>query len=728
MKKYVAILLAIVLTLSVFSLSVTAGTSGDYTYEVLSESEKTCVITSYTGKTRNLTIPSYLGGYKVVELGELAFLEAKLLKTLVIPNTVEVIRASAFFGSVDLTTVTIPNSVKVIEQCAFAECTNLGTINFPDSVTFIGRGVLYNTKYMPVIEREGDEAPLPQTESPFDTTDWPNGALYIGKHLIAVDLKKSGSFSVASGTKTIAGEAFYWCDKITSVSIPDSVVTIGEYAFYNCKGLKSIKLPESVTTIARSAFNLCKNLQSVNIPSGVKEIGDWAFTGCKALKSVTIPGTVERIGTGAYCACTALTTVKIESGVKEIGKAAFQECSALSSITIADSVTEIGQIAFGVTKFYNTSTNWKNNALYIGNHLIGVKGSVSGEYTVKEGTKAIAEDAFYNCKSITKVNIPSSVTGISAGTFKKCSALKEITVNSGNSKFSASNGILYNKNQTKLLCCPSNIATTKVTIPGTVTEIEDYAFYNCAGISEVNLPKRLECIGTYAFYNCGKLLKVKIPANVKYMGDWVFKVTDGLVLVVAQGSYAEQYAEKNDIKYEYAGIYLENTVYKVIVETEKSGILPADSQLSVSKSTKEDEVEFSITVKSQGNEVQPNGVATVSIGVTEPSAGGKYKVYSVVNGTKTEIPATYEDGYLVFETNKLGDFVVVLEKAAFILGDSNGDGKVSAIDARWVLQVAAGSREATEEERARMDANGSGTITAIDARWILQAVAGAREL
>ena len=63
-----------------------------------------------------------------------------------------------------------------------------------------------------------------------------------------------------------------------------------------------------------------------------------------------------------------------------------------------------------------------------------------------------------------------------------------------------------------------------------------------------------------------------------------------------------------------------------------------------------------------------------------------------------------------------------------IKGDANGDGKVTAIDARWALQAASGARTLTQEQKAAADANGDGKITAIDARWILQAASGSRVL
>lgn len=62
-----------------------------------------------------------------------------------------------------------------------------------------------------------------------------------------------------------------------------------------------------------------------------------------------------------------------------------------------------------------------------------------------------------------------------------------------------------------------------------------------------------------------------------------------------------------------------------------------------------------------------------------------------------------------------------------VLGDGNGDGKMSAIDARIVLQIAAGLVEATDEQMITLDYNKDAKVTAVDARKILQKVAGVKD-
>ncbi len=730
MKKYLAIVLAVVLMLSAIPMTAVANTSGDYIYEVISETEKTCVITEYTGSTRNLVIPSSIDGYKVVEIGEYAFFDRvestgnKNIRSVEIPAGVKKIGKFAFNLCSGLNTVVLTDGIEVIEEGAFFNCTNLATINLPDSITYIGRNILHDTKVMPLLEQfEREDAQLPATEPIYDMSKWTNGALYIGKHLMAVDLTKSGSFTVKDGTKTIAGEAFYWCDKLTSITIPNGVVSIGEYAFYNCDGIKALYLPDSITTIGQSAFDLCDKLQTINIPSKVKEIADWTFTGCKALKSVTISNNVKRIGTGAFCACTSLETVKINSSVEEIGKAAFQGCTALVNITIADSVKFIGQNAFGSTKYYNTSANWKNNTLYIGNHLISVRSSVSGSFSVPAGTKSISEDAFFNCTGISEINIPNSVAGVYDGAFRKCTALKNITVAGDNGSYSSQNGILYNKAGKELLCCPVSNTASVMNVANGVEKIGSYAFYGCKNIVNIKLPNSVKEIGEYAFYNCNNLSTINVLANVNTIGDWAFAESEKLTVYVQAESFAESYVKSNEIKYDYLGITLKDDKNGVIVATESRDILPANSTLNVSVAKTEDGNQYSIKVMSNGEETSPNGSVTVKIAVPSGMDASACKVYLDEGEDYTYVVASVEDGYLVFNTTKLGDFVITEKSLTEMPGDINGDGKVSAIDARIILQIAAEIKTATAEEMAIADVNGDGKVTAIDARQVLKIAA-----
>ena len=86
-----------------------------------------------------------------------------------------------------------------------------------------------------------------------DTSNWENGALYIGKHLIKA--MASGEFVVKEGTVSIGGGAFEDCGDLTGVLLPSTVTAVGHFAFQSCTGLKSITLPAGMTRIYGTAFH-----------------------------------------------------------------------------------------------------------------------------------------------------------------------------------------------------------------------------------------------------------------------------------------------------------------------------------------------------------------------------------------------------------------------------------------------------------------------------------------
>ena len=88
-----------------------------------------------------------------------------------------------------------------------------------------------------------------------------------------------------------------------------SVTRIDNFAFYYCTRLTSVTIPNSVTWIGGGAFENCSSLRSVTIPNSVTWIGDEAFRSCSSLPSVTIPNSVTSIGGETFYGCTGLSTI-----------------------------------------------------------------------------------------------------------------------------------------------------------------------------------------------------------------------------------------------------------------------------------------------------------------------------------------------------------------------------------------------------------------------------------
>jgi len=134
---------------------------------------------------------------------------------------------------------------------------------------------------------------------------------------------------------------------------------------------------------------------------------------------------------------------------------------------------------------------------------------------ITNGVTAIGDYAFSYCKKITEFFIPSSVSSIGDNPFIKCERLMRIEVAEGSNHFKVVDGVLFNKEMTRLI---SYTACTQInyTIPESVVSVGGYAFSNCNALTSVTIPKSVTSIGLEAFSNCSSLRTVTIPSGLSY--------------------------------------------------------------------------------------------------------------------------------------------------------------------------------------------------------------------
>ena len=318
-KRLLSVLLDMVMVLTALpltALSAVAATSGDFEYRVLSETDKTCQITDYTGSATDLTIPSKLDWYTVTSIGNYAFSYCTSLTSITIPNSVTSIGWGAFRDCASHTSIAIPDSVTSIGGWAFINCALLTSITIPNNVTSIGSGAFS-------------------------------------------DCTALTSITIPNSVTSIGSRAFEDCTSLTSITIPNSVTSIGKLALSDCISLTSITIPDSVTSIGDGAFSGCASLTSIDVAAGnpnyISENGVLfnkakteliQYPAGKLDTSYTIPNSVTSIRIWAFEDCTSLTSVTLSDGVTSIGISTFSGCTALTRITIPDSVTSIDNYAF----------------------------------------------------------------------------------------------------------------------------------------------------------------------------------------------------------------------------------------------------------------------------------------------------------------------------------------------------------------------------------------------
>ncbi len=641
-------------------------------------------------KVTNLTIPN-----SVTEIGRFAFCYCSSLTSVTIPNSVTSIGGSAFCGCTGLTSVTIPNSVTSISSSAFKKCTSLTEITIPESVTEIGGSAFYNCTGLTEITIPNSVTTIGELAFEnctgltavhiTDMAKWCEiefGYAYSNPlcyaHNLYLNGEKVTNLTIPNSVTEISDFAFYNCTGLTSVTIPNSVTEISSSAFYNCTGLTSVTIGNSVTEIGEEAFyntpwynNLPDGViymgkvlykykgtkpenTTIEIKEGTTSIYSSAFYGCDWLTSITIPNSVTKIGSSAFYGCYWLTSITIPNSVTSIGSSAFYGCHWLTSITIPNSVTSIGDDAFYSTPWYN---NQPDGVIYINKVLHEYKGTMPKNTTIeiKEGTVSISPSAFSGCDGLTSVTIPNSVTEIGFAAFYKCTGLKSITI--GNGVSSIGDNAFYDCRRLKSVhitdlakWCkivfdrenPLSYAhklyldgklVTDLVIPEGVTEIGQWAFCDCTGLTSVTIPNSVTSIGEYAFSNCTGLKHIyshnPIPPTTYDHTYYTFssKIFRETTLYVPVGSLSA---------YQEADGWVN---FWNIVEMDFSGV--------------EEAITESTTVTVQGGAIVVNGL-------DEPIYIEVYNLQGqrVYSGYETTIPMNERGIYLVRIANRVVKVVV----------------------------------------------------------------------
>ncbi len=654
------------------------------------------VITKYTGTATDVTIPDTINGIAVTEIGEGAFKANETITNVVIPDSVTLIHPNAFSNCKLLETVKLPANLTAIGYEAFYRCLKLKEIDIPETCAQIGSAAFAKCEALTsVVIPEGcialydevfafctalSEITLPDTliqvgyDAFYDTAyfndeaNWDSNVLYIGKYIVNADYALTGSYTVKDGTRLIADSSFSSCNKLTEIIFPESLLYINGYAFFSCSGLENVVFNDGLLTIGEKAFISCSALDNVVIPSSVTTLMEYAFESCSSLKNLTFAeGFSAKIGAGAFQLCEALETLVIPEGVKVIEMNAFARCRGLTSVTLPTTLTTINKGAFDDCQAIK-------DIYYNGNadQWVGIK--FTADHYYNSSPLQYAENLYFEGELVTDVVLSDEVTVINSRAFDSYSKLKTIY------------------------------------IPKSVKTIQYGAFEGC-GLTDVYYE------GTATEWDsAGFGGRFASHVTIHFIGgDDRPVVVDGATLKV--GSVQ---ANAGDT------ITVPVTLEKVSLATLSYAITYDSSKL---KFVSIDDIAFDMYETNTATKGKIVVIATNSgDAITDVVANVTFEVIATDDCT-TNIGVTITEAYngddKAVELNTAAGTVEVI---TYIMGDPTGDGEVTALDARWVLQAAADSRTLTEQEKKAADVNGDGVVSAIDARWILQVAAGTRVL
>ena len=303
------------------------------------------------------------------------------------------------------------------------------------------------------------------------------------------------------------------------------------------EGITEITIPAKIDGVAvdkigEDVFHLCKSLESIKV---AKE--NSSFSSSKGVLFNSDKTKLIR-----YPIAKTDTEYTVPKSVKSIAAGAFTYVGTGTMGEIQEKIAEKAQNASSYEEVYNM---------------------LAGELVSK----------------INSITIPSSVTSIGSNAFAFCN-VKAINVNSSNSKFSSSDGVLFNKDKTTLIQYPVGKADTSYNIPASVrkigegafawaklknvtipnsvesvgkeafsfsalksitlssgmTSISDGAFALCICLTDVTIPSSVTSIGAFAFSLCFGLASVTLPSSVASIGEYAFFMCIGLKSVTIPNS------------------------------------------------------------------------------------------------------------------------------------------------------------------------------------------------
>ena len=327
------------------------------------------------------------------------------------------------------------------------------------------------------------------------------------------------------------------------------MTSIGSSAFYGCSSLTLIEIPSGVTSIGSGAFYKCSSLTSIEIPAGVTSIEDSAFSGCSSLQSIEIPSGVTSIGSGAFYKCSSLMSIEIPAGVTSIGGSAFWECYLTIVYNYSDLEITAGSsgYGYGYVAYYSEVVLTEDNLANVKDEngyvtytdgeevlLLGYLGSEK-DIVIPEGVTRIAKYAFYE-DDIVSVTLPESLTEIEDSAFEHCYTLKEVYNNSSLNITAGSYGHGYVAEYAAKVYTPED-QDSAFDENGFAIDLNGVLRgYNGSAI-DIVIPDTVTSIADYAFYGRNDIISVTIPTGVTSIGSSAFYGCSNLKSVTfAEGS------------------------------------------------------------------------------------------------------------------------------------------------------------------------------------------------
>ncbi len=479
----------------------------------------------------------------LTSIGGYAFADCSSLSNIELPSSLTSIGSDAFRSCISLENIELPSSLASIGSDAFEYCSSLTSIELPSGLTSIGDGafcgcisltkIIVNKDNPNYISQDGILYNKDQKEL-ICCPGGKKGKIVIPESVVSIqdrafeDCIGLTNIKLPADLTSIGCSAFENCSSLTNIKLPAGLTSIGYSAFENCSSLTNIKLPAGLSEVQRWTFKNCSNLTNIELPESLTDIEHSAFSGCSSLTNIKLPASLVNIQlptsitikTGAsevFSGCSSLTEIIVDknnpnymsqdgilynknqkeliccpggrtgkivipASVSNIKHGAFRDCSKLINIKLPADLTKIENSSF---KGCSSLTNIELPAGLTSIEDSSFSGCSSlTNIELPASLTSIGHNAFENCSKLTNIKLTAGLTSIEDSAFINCSSLTEIMVDRNNLNYMSQDGILYDKNQTKLICCPGG-KKGKIVISASVNNFGYNVFDGCGSLTEI---------------------------------------------------------------------------------------------------------------------------------------------------------------------------------------------------------------------------------------------------
>ena len=302
----------------------------------------------------------------------------------------------------------------------------------------------------------------------------------------------------------VSDAAFADCKTLEKLYIPDTVRTYGEGVLKGCSSLKALHAPlpqgedaylgylfgssaytdnardipsslayfelgGTMTELPAHALFDCNDLVLVTLPAGVTAVGAYALYNCESLLALDVSG-IKTLSEHALDSCAALTRLDFGEALTTLGFGALQGCDELRRLTLPF-VGDGGENAYLGYAFGAEVPDFAKGFYppYLSEITLLAQGSSLGDY------------AFFECETLTRVNMCEGVRSIGVRAFAGCTRL------------------------------------TSIALPASLESIRENAFFGCISLETISFAEgsALKSIGINAFYKCGQLKEIALPDSLK---------------------------------------------------------------------------------------------------------------------------------------------------------------------------------------------------------------------